>query len=177
MGAGGRGKEEISPGVGGSHPSCQDPQWEGSQRTSNLWHDEFKSKSGTPTLDPCRGEMSPQNHWVWEPMRLHPGKVWNCKEWSTHSYQAWAQTCCCCCWITESCPTLCDPMGWSTPGAQTCLVQKPGQGHQAEKHKDISEGNPLTNFEAFDGEAGTRWELLRELRYCWKPVLQPQVPC
>ena len=33
-------------------------------QTFALRRDKFKSKSGTPILDPCRGEMSPQNNWV-----------------------------------------------------------------------------------------------------------------
>ena len=39
-----------------------------------------------------------------------------CLREPTVSDQACASCCCCCCWITQSCPTLCNPMDCSTPG-------------------------------------------------------------
>ena len=37
---------------------------------------------------------------------------------------------CCCCSVAQSCPTLCDPMGWSTPGLPVlCDLPEPAQTH------------------------------------------------
>ena len=126
-------------------------------------------------LDPCRGEMCPPKQ-----LALETNETTSRKSVKSARNGCLVLPSLCTDLLLlnhQLSPTLCGPRDCSTPGAQTCLVHKPGQRHQTAKHKDVSEGNPLTNFETFDGETGTKGELLWELRYWWRPVLQSWVPC
>ena len=38
--------------------------------------------------------------------------------------QFWLMTCICCCSVTQSCPTLCDPMDCSTPGSLSSIISQ-----------------------------------------------------
>ena len=48
--------------------------------------------------------------------RIHVSCIsrWVLCLWATREAQLTTYSCCC--WVTQSCPTLCDPMDWSTPG-------------------------------------------------------------
>lgn len=84
------GEAEIQSQQGGkTHtPAIAIHNQEGSQRYGAfpLWARVLNSTSGTSTPGSCRGEMSPQNTWLWKPIGNSPKKLLNnFMEWKPHS--------------------------------------------------------------------------------------------
>ena len=84
---------------------------------------------GLESVDPCRGSRHCKSRWrrgeltqrpqnpVYHP---NPTKSAQAPEmWHRLVHEAWGHRVCVwvCVLVTESCPTLCDPMGWSPPGS------------------------------------------------------------